>query len=399
MRLIRSGFTLIELLVVIAVIAVLAAILFPVFAKAREKARQTTCLNNQKQIVTAALMYAQDHEEILPSSAEFWGVLNLGRGVLVCPTAGKRVLNGYVYNNSIAEKALGELDPPTSIKITADGETKSVENPAGLPNVGYGAKDVAARHGRKAMASYLDGHIGVSVNITTLTNGLLAHYPMDAGAGTTLADASGNNRNGTFSASPPAWTTGKTGQGLRITNTPNNTFVDLATASPVLNTALQNLNASSYSLTAWFKPASVPLTTGNDGYYSVVMMQGYHEGLLYTSSKLFSFNHYEAGPTGQSVTTSSTYDSGSWYHLAGTVDFSAKEIRFYINGQFIGVKAFNGTSYTNTGANLRIGTAYTGASGTAYRWNADGTVDDVRIYNRALTADEVTQIANPPQGI
>jgi len=52
------GFTLIELLVVIAIIAILAAILFPVFSKAREKARQTQCINNQKQIATAVLMYA-----------------------------------------------------------------------------------------------------------------------------------------------------------------------------------------------------------------------------------------------------------------------------------------------------------------------------------------------------
>ncbi|MHB9025320.1 MAG: type II secretion system protein, partial [Armatimonadota bacterium] len=55
------GFTLIELLVVIAIIAILAAILFPVFAKAREKARQTSCLNNQKQVATALLMWVQDH--------------------------------------------------------------------------------------------------------------------------------------------------------------------------------------------------------------------------------------------------------------------------------------------------------------------------------------------------
>ncbi len=59
----RGGFTLIELLVVIAIIAILAAILFPVFAKAREKARQSSCNANNKQISIAALQYAQDYDE------------------------------------------------------------------------------------------------------------------------------------------------------------------------------------------------------------------------------------------------------------------------------------------------------------------------------------------------
>jgi len=61
-----SAFTLIELLVVIAIIAILAAILFPVFAQAREKARQTSCLSNQKQIATGILMYVQDYDERYP---------------------------------------------------------------------------------------------------------------------------------------------------------------------------------------------------------------------------------------------------------------------------------------------------------------------------------------------
>lgn len=61
----RKGFTLIELLVVIAIIAILAAILFPVFAQAREKARQTQCLSNQRQIGTGILMYAQDYDEMV----------------------------------------------------------------------------------------------------------------------------------------------------------------------------------------------------------------------------------------------------------------------------------------------------------------------------------------------
>jgi prepilin-type N-terminal cleavage/methylation domain-containing protein/prepilin-type processing-associated H-X9-DG protein len=73
----RRGFTLIELLVVIAIIAILAAILFPVFARAREKARQSSCLSNVKQLTTGVMMYVQDYDErfmasTLNASTEPW---------------------------------------------------------------------------------------------------------------------------------------------------------------------------------------------------------------------------------------------------------------------------------------------------------------------------------------
>src|SRR5262245_52299598 len=64
----RRGFTLIELLVVIAIIAILAAILFPVFAQAREKARQSQCISNLRQVGMALTMYAGDYDETLPWS-------------------------------------------------------------------------------------------------------------------------------------------------------------------------------------------------------------------------------------------------------------------------------------------------------------------------------------------
>ena len=70
----KAGFTLIELLVVIAIIAILAAILFPVFAKVREKARQTSCLSNEKQLGLAFVQYTQDYDECYP------GTLYYGNG-------------------------------------------------------------------------------------------------------------------------------------------------------------------------------------------------------------------------------------------------------------------------------------------------------------------------------
>jgi prepilin-type N-terminal cleavage/methylation domain-containing protein/prepilin-type processing-associated H-X9-DG protein len=89
----RSGFTLIELLVVIAIIAILAAILFPVFARAREKARQTSCLSNEKQLALAILMYAQDYDEKVHcrfANAPWWIVIQpyiKNTQILQCPSS------------------------------------------------------------------------------------------------------------------------------------------------------------------------------------------------------------------------------------------------------------------------------------------------------------------------
>src|ERR1700712_1940336 len=66
----KKGFTLIELLVVIAIIAILAAILFPVFAQAREKARQSSCASNMKQMSLAVIQYAQDYDESYPTGLQ-----------------------------------------------------------------------------------------------------------------------------------------------------------------------------------------------------------------------------------------------------------------------------------------------------------------------------------------
>src|SRR5690242_13752299 len=76
----NRGFTLIELLVVIAIIAILAAILFPVFAQARERARMAACLSNLKQIGTGTMMYVQDYDEKY-HNAKAWGRMWTGEWI------------------------------------------------------------------------------------------------------------------------------------------------------------------------------------------------------------------------------------------------------------------------------------------------------------------------------
>ncbi len=123
----RRGFTLIELLVVIAIIAVLAAILFPVFATAREKAHQTSCLNNQRQIYLAIAMYVQDHSQMYPLAATAWSDLNLAAGLLVCPSA-KRPLppTSYGFSGALSNMPQGNITTPTITPMIADATTPAI---------------------------------------------------------------------------------------------------------------------------------------------------------------------------------------------------------------------------------------------------------------------------------
>jgi len=142
----RRGFTLIELLVVIAIIAILAAILFPVFAKAREKARQTSCLCNIKQILLGFHMYAQDYDERGPSGRNCnWasgGPYGTHVAVLqpyvknwqmfICPSVEGYTMNpnilppptsyvaSYGFNHLAAGRKLGEIQNPTAQVYTLD---------------------------------------------------------------------------------------------------------------------------------------------------------------------------------------------------------------------------------------------------------------------------------------
>jgi len=176
----KHGFTLIELLVVIAIIAILAAILFPVFAKAREKANQTNCLNNQRQLAISILAYAQDNDEALPLPAGWIAATKLTDDAKIwrCPstdTPGTPATPNYGYNGKLYDLngmvvtgcALGEINNPEKVECTLDLKKNFVYSTgdAGLaaesnsPVVVSMAAGAETRHSGGLICSYLDGHV------------------------------------------------------------------------------------------------------------------------------------------------------------------------------------------------------------------------------------------------
>ena len=130
----QRGFTLIELLVVIAIIAILAAILFPVFARARENARKATCQSNLKQIGTALQMYTQDYDEITVAGYTNYGNGTSARwsdllqpymkntGTLICPSGTQYGKNSYGINSQSLPVALAQVAKPAETIAFADGK-------------------------------------------------------------------------------------------------------------------------------------------------------------------------------------------------------------------------------------------------------------------------------------
>jgi len=201
------GFTLIELLVVIAIIAILAGTLFPVFVKARQRAYESTCLTNQRQIAVALSIYTQDNGGWYPPINVTWQVLKLPPKSMVCPTAGEKVLNGYGISYGLNARSI--LDPllpsPDATLISADA----------LPNCNniiFLPCNVSMLHTNgTAIMSFADGHVkqDKSVPITMLLDSSASlwqpeSYVLNGNGNWLCSDPSANNGYPTRPF-PPGW--------------------------------------------------------------------------------------------------------------------------------------------------------------------------------------------------
>ncbi len=196
------GFTLIELLVVIAIIAILAAILFPVFARAREKAKQTSCLSNMKQMGLAMLSYAQDYDERFMRSAGYRGeplVLDddpdvyaywwqqlmpymMNEQILACPADTNTTVSSggsadppdprhnidYTLNTYLAQDEMARIETPASRVALVEGVNNyaRVMNPESL-RTGTTLNFLwsQTRHNDRSNALFCDGHAKVCPQI------------------------------------------------------------------------------------------------------------------------------------------------------------------------------------------------------------------------------------------
>ncbi len=191
----RHGFTLIELLVVIAIIAILAAILFPVFARAREKARQSSCLSNLKQVATAELMYEQDYDQhtgcycdtigassrarmswcdmlapyvkntqvfVCPSSTLTWrtvwslNVAHVGSYGCNITNTGSLVMGSYYYLYAYRSTSL--FQSPAETLLFTECDSNSPNDPYVRFNTGASMQYVGTPHNDGANVTFFDGH-------------------------------------------------------------------------------------------------------------------------------------------------------------------------------------------------------------------------------------------------
>jgi prepilin-type N-terminal cleavage/methylation domain-containing protein/prepilin-type processing-associated H-X9-DG protein len=398
------GFTLIELLVVIAIIAILAAILFPVFGKAREKARQTSCMSNQKQIALACTMYAQENEEKLPDAATFWTQFNFAAKMLQCGTKGRDTANAYDYDITLSNMALGDIADATSVVLTADGLGGAVNFP-----------QEPGRHNGSFIASYVDGHVALTKDKAPWGFDFYAplrgvgHYDVQGKAGYPSGSLKATAVN---NITPTGYATSQGPMGDAFSFYSGT--VEYAPAST--GQALCRVAQGKVTVGFWMKLGDAAFCTDylvfNGGFGSGCGWSFFGGG-NYSANKGSNTLHavmsmqYRWGGGAASAWGDFTtpVETGVWHHYAavfdsgpvdptGYNDVSTKSIKVYRDGVLDG--GATGTGLGLVGGNpITQMLPYTGPLNVGCRYNGAKRfeISDVRVYNTALSDDAVKAMA------
>ena len=225
------------------------------------------------------------------------------------------------------------------------------------------------------------------------TAGLVGWWKLDEASGTIAADSSGNDNTGTLSGGP-TWVAGEIDGALSFGGDAADQFVDVPDAS-----SLQL--PGSWAVATWVKLSALPAaaaydslvaksTAGGFANYNLLVDNGHvNAGIGW----MIAYNGNGVGPCGIANAESPTPPSlGTWTHVASVYDATAQTLTLYENGAAVATSDETNCApaHTGGGEDLTLGTEYGGGVTML-----DGSLDDVRIYNRALSADEVVRVMTP----
>jgi hypothetical protein len=216
------------------------------------------------------------------------------------------------------------------------------------------------------------------------TGGLIGEWKLDEMGGTIAADTK-SGYDATVQGGAAFVGQAKLGRALNVDNGPLGTGGKYAEmpSNPVLDT----VQRGNYTISAWFWSYSIPPGGTSNPHWAVVVKAGFNMGLVYEPDRKFTMRHYLTGDTLAAATSAGTYGLNAWHHLAGVVNRTAGTVTLYVDGDVAGTKTFT----ANRGPRNYGTTRFRIGKGSS-TWAADGKVDQVRIYNRALLATEITNL-------
>jgi type II secretory pathway pseudopilin PulG len=365
-----GGFSLVELMMAFAIIVIIFAAIVPQFRAIRNswtgnEAKAEIIQNGRVLVehITRSLAAAKQITSVSSSSITFWDNNDVNQCYMLS--------GGYVVFGAVGSEA--QLAGPVSsfqiscysidpcVALTTDCNIiRLVQIQTDFPNT-----DALGTSKTFTVSVYLR---------TNANTGLVGHWKLDETSGTTAADSSGKGNNGTLVNGPNLMPTGGLIGGTLYCDGIND-YVNCG------NAASLNITGA-ITLAVWVKTNDA----GNSQYNYFVGKGDTSYAIQHQSSNQIEFFIYDNGAWYNTWYALNTSFNGFWHHLAGTYDRS--QLKLYVDGVLRDTEAHIG-SIKSTAYNVYIGE---NSQETGCYYN--GNIDDVRIYNRALSANEIAQLAN-----